>query len=74
MHQYLEEAPLVGIGGYVPWMHLQGKENLEAKRENLATLKSLCQQQPNRFHLFGLCWEEAIEVLTPYPHSADSSH
>ncbi|MEP0873887.1 hypothetical protein NDA01_29705 [Trichocoleus desertorum AS-A10] len=74
LHQYLDEAPWVGIGGCVPWMHLQGKENLKAKRENLATLKSLCQQHPNRFHLFGLCWEEAIEVLTPYLHSADSSH
>jgi hypothetical protein len=74
LHQYLDESPLVGIGGCVPWLHLQGKENLELKRENLAKLKMLCQQHPDRFHLFGLCWEEAIEVLTPYLHSADSSH
>jgi len=74
LHQYLDEAPLVGIGGCVPWLHLQGKENLELKRGNLAKLKMLCQQRPNRFHLFGLCWEEAIEVLTPYLYSADSSH
>ena len=49
LHQYLDEVPLVGIGGCVPWMRLQGKESSELKRDNLTKLKAICQQH-DRFH------------------------
>lgn len=74
LHRYLDHAPIVGIGGLVSTMRMknQGPER-KIKDRMLKELKQLCQQFPNRFHIFGLNWLWAIESLQDFIASGDSS-
>ncbi|MBE9180247.1 hypothetical protein IQ268_16915 [Oculatella sp. LEGE 06141] len=83
LHEMLDEAPLVGIGGCVPWLRVDKrrdrdpadiKADEERREQNFAYLKQLCQWHGDQFHVFGLCWERAIEELADCLYSADSSH
>ena len=83
LHQFLNEAPLVGIGACVPWMRVDHRRNRTAEEivsdeerrvANLKKLKAICEQYGDRLHVFGLCWEKAIEELADCLYSADSSH
>jgi len=82
LHQFLDEAPYVGIGGCQPWLKVQTnkrtqaqiKEDKQLRDENFRQLKAICEQHPQRLHLFGLCWERATEELADTLYSADSSH
>ena len=82
LHEYLADADLVGIGGLVPRIRNRWDEKLDKPsraawdRERLKVLDqlaALCQQNPGRFHLFGLCWPKACEVLRDSAASADTS-
>lgn len=74
LRRYLDEAPLVGIGGLVPIMRLKNKgPERKIKDQMLIELSQLCQQFPNRFHIFGLNWLWAIESLQDCIASGDSS-
>lgn len=74
LHRYLDHAPIVGIGGLVPTMRMknQGSER-KTKDKMLMQLSQLCQEYPNRFHIFGLNWLWAIESLKDLIASGDSS-
>lgn len=81
--QLLDEAPLVGIGGCVPWMRVDNsrkrdkadiKADEERREANFDKLKAICQQHGDRLHVFGLCWVKAMEELADCLYSADSSH
>jgi hypothetical protein len=83
LYQLLDEAPIVGVGGCVPWMRVdnsrkRGKADIQADEErreaNFEKLRSICQQHGDRLHVFGLCWVKAIEELAGCLYSADSSH
>jgi hypothetical protein len=83
LYQLLDEAPLVGIGGCVPWMRVdnsrkRSKQDIQADEErrksNFQQLQSICKQHGDRLHVFGLCWVKAIEELADCLYSADSSH
>lgn len=63
---YVDESEVVGIGGLVHHMREKDEQALEQ-------LYVLCCNYPNRFHLFGLAWPKAIEVLNDVARSADSS-
>lgn len=66
LEQMLCESPVVGIGGLVPLMRAQDSMMLEQ-------LQRLCNEFPRRFHLFGLCWMEALDQLKFQVASADTS-
>lgn len=52
----------------------QAVKSYEASRRAiLEQLGEICARYPGRFHFFGLCWMQAINQLTPYLFSADSS-
>lgn|GEM_PF-896936 len=83
LQRFLDEAPLVGIGACVPWMHVdqsrqRSKEDIDVDKHrrafNFEKLKAICEQYGDRLHVFGLCWETAIEELADCLYSADSSH
>lgn len=74
LHCYLDEVPLVGIGGLVPTMRMKNKgSDRKIKDKMLSELSQLCQKFPNRFHIFGLNWLWAIESLQDCVASGDSS-
>lgn len=80
---YLDQAEIVGIGGLVPLLRQRRDKDISDKAERQAAnearypvldqLVSLCAKHPQRTHLFGLCWPEAIEALWHLAYSADSS-
>jgi hypothetical protein len=83
LYQLLDEAPIVGVGGCVPWMRVDNsrkrskadiKADEERRETNFEKLTSICQQHGDRLHVFGLCWVKAIEELAGCLYSADSSH
>jgi len=83
LHQFLDEAALVGIGACVPWLRVdqrrqRSKDDIEADKHrraaNFEKLKAICERYGDRLHVFGLCWEKAIEELADCLYSADSSH
>lgn len=77
--RYLDEAPLVGIGGMVNILRAKGQSKEETKALERARdvaandLGELCSTYPNRLHLFGGCWLRALERLRGVLASADSS-
>ncbi|MBK9497278.1 MAG: hypothetical protein IPO08_22720 [Xanthomonadales bacterium] len=80
---YLDEAPLVGVGGLVPLIRSRRKDKLsqaearawtQSRLKVLELLTSLAQMYPQRLHAFGLSWLEAVNQLRPYLFSADASH
>jgi hypothetical protein len=82
LYQLLDEAPIVGVGGCVPWMRVDNSrkrseaidQDKEQRERNFEKLQIICQQFPDRFHVFGLCWVKAINALKDSLYSADSSH
>lgn len=74
LHRYLNNAPIVGIGGLVPIMRMknQGPER-KIKNQMLNSLIQLCKKHTKRFHIFGLNWLWAIESLQGHIISGDSS-
>lgn len=69
------KVPLIAIGGCVPWMHKPRRQPRHPMAEvNLRHLKDICMAYPQRFHILGLCWPEALRELAPYIASADTSH
>jgi len=83
LYQLLDEAPIVGMGGCVPWMRVDNsrkrskveiQSDSERREVNFEKLKLICQQHGDRLHVFGLCWVKAIEELANCLYSADSSH
>jgi hypothetical protein len=66
LKHYLDEAPVVGIGGLV---HLMKKKD----RPTLEQLGSLCALHPGRFHIFGCDWLRAIMELHRLVNSMDTS-
>jgi len=83
LYQLLDQAPLVGIGGCVPWMRVdtsrkRSKEAIaldkEQRERHFEALQAICQQHGDRLHVFGLCWVKAIDALKDSLYSADSSH
>ena len=74
LQQYLNEAEIVGIGGLAKIFHDESNETAKALREEtLELLLYLCQKFPHRFHIFGLNYLKAIQLLAPFAFSADSS-
>ena len=79
LRQYLDQAPVVGLGGLVPLVRSKiGKRprtpaELAARERVLEQLVRLCSAHPGRFHAFGLAWAKAINHLAPYLVSTDSS-
>ena len=77
--KYLDEAPIVGIGGMVNTLRARGKTNEEtralerARDVALDELTELCSLYRQRLHLFGACWLRALEALQNSLASADSS-
>jgi hypothetical protein len=77
--RYLEDAPVVGIGGLVPLVRSKignrprTKAEQAARERVLEELVKLCSAHPCRFHAFGLAWVKAINHLAPYLVSTDSS-
>lgn len=73
LKRYLDEAPIVGVGGLVSLMREgQWNKNPEAQKM-LEMLSDICQQHKHRLHIFGLCWLKAIETLNDWAYSADTS-
>ena len=79
---FLDNSPIVGLGGLVPVLRDRRDERLnepdkkawnKCPEKVLAELLKIVTANPNRFHLFGLCWVKAFNVLSPYLLSADSS-
>ena len=81
---YLDTSPsgLVGLGGLVPLIrdrrsdHLSDSERKtwdKARQKVLDQVLQIAQAYPGRFHLLGLCWVKAFNVLKPYLASGDSS-
>lgn len=77
--RYLDEAPLVGIGGMVNILRAKGQTKEETKALERARdvaadeLGDLCVAYPRRLHLFGGCFLRALEELREVLASADSS-
>lgn len=62
--RYLDDAPVVGVGGLVPLMRMGSWGNAEEKEQAQAMLdqlEALCHEFPNRLHIFGINWLKAIE-------------
>ena len=75
--EYLDHAPVVGIGGLVPLLRRRKahEEPPPVDRERtLADLVDLAARHPGRFHAFGLCWAKALDALWGLLASADTSH
>lgn len=68
---FLDEAPVVGIGGLVPLM--QDDAPKDERDRMLRWLTALCEEFPGRFHLFGLRWLKAFNAVKHTAYSADSS-
>ncbi len=66
LRRYLDEAPVVGIGGLV---HLMKKKD----RPTLEQLGALCALHPGRFHIFSCDWLRAIMDLHGLVNSMDTS-
>jgi len=66
LKRYLDEAPVVGIGGLVSMMRNRDEQMLDQ-------LGELCSIYRSRFHVFGINWLEAIEQLKDLIVSGDSS-
>ncbi|SRR6266498_4614542 len=66
LKRYLDEAPVVGIGGLVSLMRNKDEQMLKQ-------LGKLCSTYRSRFHIFGINWLEAIEKLKDLIVSGDSS-
>lgn len=76
LNYYLRCSKIVGIGGLVMLMRQGKSENLEERAiayKMLRQLKTLCQQYPQRFHIFGCNWTVALNHLRGLAYSADSS-
>ncbi|MBE9179365.1 hypothetical protein IQ268_12410 [Oculatella sp. LEGE 06141] len=76
LNHYLQHSRVVGIGGLVMLMR-QGKSTNPEERviayQMLRQLKTLCQQYPQRFHIYGCNWTVALNHLRYLAYSADSS-
>ena len=85
--EMLDDAPVVAIGGCVPWLKVvtkgQDKEVInqaKAQREaNFKLLQQLCvvsaeKHGRKRLHILGNCWEKSLEELIPLLYSSDTSH
>nr|RNJ69419.1 MAG: hypothetical protein EDM05_09070 [Leptolyngbya sp. IPPAS B-1204] len=84
LNHYLQHSRIVGIGGLVMLMR-QGKPTNPEERANLLQrgsanaykmlrqLKALCQQYPQRFHIYGCNWTVALNHLRGLAYSTDSS-
>lgn len=76
LNHYLQHSRIVGIGGLVMLMR-QGKSTNSEERaiayKMLRQLKALCQQYPQRFHIYGCNWTVALNHLRGMAYSADSS-
>jgi hypothetical protein len=66
LKRYLDEAPVVGIGGL-------GLLMKKKDRPTLAQLGTLCALHPGRFHIFGCDWLRAIIELHGLVNSMDTS-
>jgi hypothetical protein len=66
LERYLDEAPVVGIGGLVMMMRAKDEEMLDQ-------LGELCSIYPRRFHIFGINFLKAIEQLKDLIISGDTS-
>lgn len=54
LREYLDSAPVVGLGGLVDALHAEDAETLDQ-------LSRLCEAFPRRFHVFGLMWLAALQ-------------
>lgn len=66
LKHYLDDSPIIGIGGLVPKMR-------EKNSQMLKDLKKLCKQHPGRFHLFGCNWLKVVNHLRDFLYSGDTS-
>lgn len=66
LREYLDSAPVVGLGGLVDALHAEDEETLDQ-------LSRLCEAFPGRFHVFGLMWLAALQRLAPLLASADTA-
>lgn len=66
LEKYLNQSPLVGIGGLVTLMR-------EKNASMLKNLKKLLKNHPGRFHLFGINWLKAINHCHTLLNSGDTS-
>ena len=76
LKEMLDASALVGVGGCQPWLHVNGANQTakHVRKESVHRLTQICEQYPGRLHVFGLCWEGAIEALKGTLASGDSSH
>lgn len=82
LDEYLNEAPVVAIGGLVlemrrrpDWGATRDKaKKVEAEKEQLLQkLEDLCKEHIGRFHILGCNWLRAIERLNGLAASLDTS-
>lgn len=74
LQKYLDNAPVVGIGGLAQiFRNDTTPEECALREETLELLLYLCQKFPQRFHIFGLNYLTGIQQLGPFAYSADSS-
>jgi len=66
LKRYLDEAAVVGIGGLVTLMRDKDMKMLDQ-------LGCVCSIYPNRFHIFGINFLEAIQTLKSLVVSGDTS-
>jgi len=66
LKRYLDESPVVGIGGLVILMRNKDEQMLQQ-------LGDLCTEYAGRFHVFGINWLRAIEQLHSLIASGDTS-
>lgn len=66
LKRYLDEAPVVGIGGLVIRMRKKDDQMLDQ-------LGELCSIYPRRFHILGINYLKAIEQLKALIQSGDTS-
>jgi hypothetical protein len=66
LKRYLDEAPVVGIGGLATLMR-------NKHEQMLGQLGELCSIYQNRFHIFGINWLKAIIELESLIVSGDTS-
>jgi hypothetical protein len=66
-----------GHAGCQPWLKVRSKAEKQRRAENCEALSDLCRSLYQRYgprtHIFGNCWERAIEELAPFA-SSDTSH
>ncbi len=71
---YLDEAPIVAVGGLVSIMHeKETKEQQKARERMLKELAGICAEFSQRIHVLGCSWLKAADRIKEHAFSYDSA-